>query len=82
MGIIAWVLLGFFAGLLAKLIYPGPNRGGLLATIALGIVGALVGGFLGPILGLGTVNELGMRSVLLAAGGAVVVIWLSRRIKR
>ena len=82
MGIIAWILLGLIAGLLAKWIYPGPNRGGLLATTALGIVGALVGGFLGRMMGWGTVAGLNFQSILLAVGGALLVICLSRRLKR
>ncbi len=82
MSIIAWVVLGLIAGILAKWLYPGPNRSGLLATIALGIVGALVGGFLGQMVGLGTVSALNIRSILLAAGGAVLVIWISRRLRR
>ena len=45
--IIVWLIVGFIAGYLAKLIMPGPDGGGVLATIVLGIVGAIVGGWLG-----------------------------------
>ena len=53
MGIIAWIVLGLIAGAIAKAIYPGHQGGGFLATTGLGIVGALVGGYLGQVL-LGT----------------------------
>jgi uncharacterized membrane protein YeaQ/YmgE (transglycosylase-associated protein family) len=53
MGILAWIVLGLIAGALAKLIYPGHQGGGIFATIGLGILGALLGGWLGQAL-LGT----------------------------
>ncbi|MBA2749701.1 MAG: GlsB/YeaQ/YmgE family stress response membrane protein, partial [Tatlockia sp.] len=46
-GILAWVVLGLIAGAIAKAIYPGHQGGGLLATMILGILGAVVGGWLG-----------------------------------
>ena len=46
-GLIAWVVLGLIAGAIAKAIFPGHQGGGFLATMLLGIVGALVGGWLG-----------------------------------
>ena len=46
MGIIAFLILGLLAGLLAKALMPGPDPGGLLVTMAVGVVGALIGGFL------------------------------------
>ena len=55
-GIIAWIVLGLIAGAIAKAIYPGTQGGGFLATTGLGIVGALVGGYLGQVL-LGTNGE-------------------------
>ncbi len=47
MGIFGWIILGLLAGAIAKAIKPGTEGGGWLATMALGIVGALLGGFLG-----------------------------------
>lgn len=46
MGIIGWAVLGLVAGALAKLIYPGTQGGGMIATMVLGIVGAFIGGTL------------------------------------
>ena len=51
MGILGWILFGLVVGALAKLIMPGRDPGGFVVTILLGIVGALVGGFLGRALG-------------------------------
>ncbi len=60
MGIIAWIVLGLIAGLLAKFIMPGNDPGGIIITICLGIGGALVGGFLATQLGIG--GHFGLRS--------------------
>jgi uncharacterized membrane protein YeaQ/YmgE (transglycosylase-associated protein family) len=80
MGIIAWIVLGLIAGAIAKAIYPGQQGGGILATMALGIVGALVGGWLGQVL-LGTsggasFGALTLPSIAFAVLGAIVVIFL------
>lgn len=45
--LILWIIIGFVAGYLAKLIMPGPDGGGFILTTILGIVGAIVGGFIG-----------------------------------
>jgi len=45
--LLIWLVLGFLAGYLAKFILPGPDRGGVILTTVLGILGAVVGGFLG-----------------------------------
>ena len=57
MGIIAWIVLGLIAGALAKLIYPGHQGGGILATMVLGIVGAFLG-LAGAVVG-GVIGGLG-----------------------
>lgn len=75
MGILGWIVLGLIAGAIAKLILPGRQGGGWLITIILGIVGAILGGFLGNLLfniELGTFFDL--RTWLLAIGGAIVVL--------
>jgi uncharacterized membrane protein YeaQ/YmgE (transglycosylase-associated protein family) len=52
-GIIGWIVLGLLAGLIAKAIMPGEERGGFIVTMLLGIGGALLGGFLAAVFGLG-----------------------------
>jgi uncharacterized membrane protein YeaQ/YmgE (transglycosylase-associated protein family) len=75
MGIFAWVLFGLLAGAVARLIVPGAQRLGCLATIAVGIVGALIGGFVGEAL-LDEEIDFGFDLVpfLLAVAGAVVLL--------
>lgn len=82
MGILAWILMGLIVGVLAKLIMPGKDPGGFIVTILLGIVGAFVGGFIGSALGLGDVSGFNLGSILLATGGAILVLILYRVIKR
>ena len=82
MGIFAWILMGLIVGLLAKFFMPGKDPGGLIITILIGIVGAFVGGFIGSFLGLGPVTGFNVGSILLAIGGAVLLLILYRSIKR
>jgi uncharacterized membrane protein YeaQ/YmgE (transglycosylase-associated protein family) len=56
MGILSWIVMGLIVGSLAKWIMPGKDPGGIIVTIFLGIAGAFVGGFIGSILGFGTVT--------------------------
>lgn len=49
-GIIAWIVIGLLAGIIAKALLPGKDPGGCIVTIAIGIVGALLGGWLGKVL--------------------------------
>ncbi|KFF10148.1 GlsB/YeaQ/YmgE family stress response membrane protein [Chryseobacterium soli] len=76
MGILTWIIFGLIAGAIAKLIMPGTQGGGWLMTIILGIVGAFVGGFIGSTLGWGTTDSFDFRSMLLAVGGALIVLWV------
>jgi uncharacterized membrane protein YeaQ/YmgE (transglycosylase-associated protein family) len=80
MGILSWIILGLIAGALAKLIYPGTQGGGIFATIILGILGALLGGYLGQLfLGTGAgaaAGALSIPSIVLAVIGAIVLIFL------
>ncbi len=71
---IAWILLGLVAGALARFIVPGKQPGGCLMTIVIGIAGALVGGFLGKYIGLGTVQSFDIGGILIATGGAIVLL--------
>ena len=77
MGILAWIILGLVAGALAKLIMPGKQGGGIILTTVLGIVGALVGGLLGTyVFGFGDISGFDLRSIAIAVGGALVVLFV------
>jgi uncharacterized membrane protein YeaQ/YmgE (transglycosylase-associated protein family) len=82
MGILSWIVMGLIVGLLAKLIMPGKDPGGMIITILIGIAGAFVGGFIASSMGLGTVSGLDIRSLLIAIGGAIVLLILYRVVKR
>ncbi len=81
MGIVTWIVLGLLVGALAKWIMPGPDPGGIFLTMLLGIAGAFVGGFLGSALGFGGISGFNLGSLALAVGGAVLLLWLHRRLR-
>jgi uncharacterized membrane protein YeaQ/YmgE (transglycosylase-associated protein family) len=75
MGIVTWIALGLVAGLIARWLMPGKSPGGLVYTILLGIVGALVGGLVGTqLLGISDVTGFNLHSLAIAVGGAVLVL--------
>lgn len=80
MGIIAWIILGLIAGAIAKAIYPGHQGGGFLATTGLGILGALVGGYLGQVLVGGSAGAsygaLTIPSIAFAVIGAILLLFI------
>lgn len=81
MGWLVWIGLGLVAGILAKWIMPGRDPGGVIITIVIGIVGALLGGFISAQLGLGDLTGFDIRSVIIAVLGAVLLLFIYRRIK-
>lgn len=75
MSFLAFLLLGLIAGAIAKLILPGRQGGGWFVTLLLGVVGALLGGWIGTmIFGVGLEAFWDLSSWLLAIGGAIVVL--------
>lgn len=84
MGIILWILLGAFAGWVASKIMGTDAEQGAVANIVVGILGAFLGGWLMNIFGgsgadLGTIN---LYSILVAIGGAIVLLFLYRLFTR
>ncbi len=82
MGIISWILFGLIAGILAKLIMPGKDPGGMIVTILIGIVGAMVGGFISTFFGFGDISGFDLRSLGIAIGGALVLLYGYRMLKK
>ena len=79
MGILAWIILGLIAGFLAQALVGGGY--GLLGTIILGIIGAVVGGWLATQLGIGAVDAIDIQSIVIATVGAIIVIWIARSVR-
>ena len=63
MGILSWIIFGLIAGILAKWIMPGKDGGGFFMTILLGIVGAVVGGWISTLFGFGKVDGFNFGSL-------------------
>ncbi|GAA5147646.1 GlsB/YeaQ/YmgE family stress response membrane protein [Microbacterium pseudoresistens] len=75
MGFIAFLILGLIAGAIAKLILPGKHGGGWIMTLILGVVGAMLGGWLGGLLfGAKIDGFFDLTSWLLAIGGSIIVL--------
>ena len=82
MGIISWIVLGLVAGALAKWIMPGKDPGGIIVTMLIGIGGAVIGGWVGSIVGLGSVTGFNLGSVATAVVGALILLGAYRAFKR
>ena len=79
-GIVGWIVFGLIVGVIAKLLMPGRDPGGMIVTILLGVAGALLGGFIGQAIGLyGPEDPAGFFMSLL---GAVALLFLYRMIAR
>ena len=75
MGILGFLLLGLIAGAIAKAILPGHQGGGWVITLVLGVVGAILGGWIGSLIfGGGLADFFDLRTWLLAILGAVIVL--------
>jgi uncharacterized membrane protein YeaQ/YmgE (transglycosylase-associated protein family) len=76
-GLLTWILVGLVAGLIARLTLGGGIGGGLtglVLTVLLGIIGAMVGGFISAAMGWGDVTGFNIRSLVIAAVGAILVL--------
>jgi uncharacterized membrane protein YeaQ/YmgE (transglycosylase-associated protein family) len=81
MGILGWIVLGLLAGAIAKLIMPGDDPGGIIVTMLLGIVGAVIGGFLGSrIFGIGLQTFWNLQTWIVAIIGSLILLILYRLI--
>jgi uncharacterized membrane protein YeaQ/YmgE (transglycosylase-associated protein family) len=77
-GVIGWIIFGLIVGVIAKLLMPGRDPGGIIITMALGIAGALLGGFIGRALGWYQANE--PAGFLMSLVGAVLLLWIYRMV--
>jgi uncharacterized membrane protein YeaQ/YmgE (transglycosylase-associated protein family) len=75
MGVIGWILLGLIAGAIAKAIHRGEEPGGVLGTLAVGVLGALLGGFVASAAGVGGIGSFfSIGTWVIAIGGAFVLL--------
>ena len=81
MGILGWIVLGLIAGAIAKLIMPGDDPGGIIVTMLLGIVGAVIGGFIGSrIFGTGLQTFWNLQTWIVAIIGSLILLLIYRLI--
>ena len=81
MEILAWILMGAVAGWLASLVMKTDAEQGAVANILIGIVGAVIGGFLFDLLGASGVTGFNIYSLLVATVGAIVLIWILKAVR-
>jgi uncharacterized membrane protein YeaQ/YmgE (transglycosylase-associated protein family) len=82
MGLLSWIAIGLVAGLLGKFLTPGKDPGGCIVTPLIGIVGAVVGGFIATSLGYGGISGFDLRSLTIATLGAVLFLLVLRLLRR
>jgi uncharacterized membrane protein YeaQ/YmgE (transglycosylase-associated protein family) len=75
MGILLWIVFGLIVGVAAKWIMPGRDPGGIIVTMLLGIGGAMIGGMVGTAFGFGGITAFDIRSLLIAIGGAMALLF-------
>jgi uncharacterized membrane protein YeaQ/YmgE (transglycosylase-associated protein family) len=78
LGIISWIIMGLIAGAIAKFLMPGDDPGGIFLTIILGIVGAVVGGFIASTLGLGGLDGFSLGTLIIAILGSILLLIVYR----
>jgi len=81
MGIILWIIFGALAGWVASIIMKTNSGQGTISDIIMGIIGAVVGGFIMNLLGLSGVNGFNLYSFAVAVIGAIVVIYIGRMVR-
>ena len=78
MSILAWIVVGIIAGWLAKIVVPGEGPGGILGDFVVGVLGAIIGGWLFSSFGHVGVTGLNLGSIVVAFVGGVVLLWILR----
>ena len=76
--LLGWIIIGLIAGALAKLIMPGDDPGGIIVTILIGIAGAIVGGFLAGLIGIGGGGIIW--TIIIATIGAIILLAIYRAV--
>ena len=75
MGVIGWILLGLIAGAIAKVLHKGDEPGGILGTMIVGLLGAVLGGLVASAVGIGAITSFfSIGTWLIAIGGALLLL--------
>ncbi len=82
MTILAWIVVGIIAGYLAKSVMPGTGPGAILRDLIVGVIGAVVGGWIFNYFGHVGATGLNIASIVVAFVGAVVFLWVLRLLTR
>lgn len=81
-GILGWIVFGFFAGLVARALFPGRQKLGFIATTLLGMGGAFVGGWIGNLLFHASIREVEPSGFIGAVIGAMIILFLAGSLAR
>ncbi len=81
MGLFSWIVMGLLAGALARFLLPGRDALGCITTSLVGIVGAVVGGFVATLLGFGGFQGFDVYSLIIATIGAVLFLLVVRLLR-
>ena len=79
-GVLGWIVFGLIVGIIAKMLMPGRDPGGIIITMLLGIAGAVLGGFIGRALGFYGPGEAA--GFLMSTLGAVLLLFLYHKLRR
>ena len=80
MGLLSWIIIGLLIGLVTRRFFPG-RPGGLVATLVLAVVGALIGGYISAFFDYGTLAGMDPRAMLIALAGALIMVMLVRKLR-
>ena len=82
MSILAWIVVGVISGWLAKLVVPGAGPGGIFGDLAVGVIGAIIGGWMWNVFGHVGATGINLPSILVAFVGSVVLLLIVRLFTR
>jgi uncharacterized membrane protein YeaQ/YmgE (transglycosylase-associated protein family) len=81
MGLLSWIIFGLIAGAIAKFLMPGRDPGGCIVTIIIGVIGAVLGGYLATLLGFGGISGFDLRSFFIAVLGSIILLLIWRMLR-
>ncbi|MBV4366085.1 GlsB/YeaQ/YmgE family stress response membrane protein [Erwinia sp. BNK-24-b] len=80
MGLLSWIIMGLVTGFASRYFFPG-RPGGLVATLVLAVVGALIGGYISVFFDYGTLAAIEPRALLIALAGALLMVLVVKKLK-